>query len=333
MKEKRDIDSLFEAAKNEPPKVSFEKVANHFSNATSWNIGNWAKEIIQTYPNLNLFIMTTFGIIIGVAIWLNSGVDSENVLQVSKDEVAVTVFDSARVGENNLQELKKVNPAKKLPKNEDLEKPAIQRPQLAITQRNIPIEAELKDDSDSLEFESKSELKNANLAPEEVSDSTNSKDSETSINNVVKEDSPLTIDEDHTDLKDAFPRKEPVFLILKTDDNQTVQSFIKDMKAYQMNVRMDLSFTRDNKFIQKMDMHFLHPKGLNWKVKITGFEQIEFKLELDEDGNPGSISYRFDPTKEFSKPLPLDTKGTIESKLTLGGKMSKVKNNWKQHNR
>jgi len=147
MKEDKIIESLFEAARNEAPKQSFEEVANNFTVATQPLFWESARDWLLNNISLNSFVAITVTTIIGITALMLSSSKSTNeavvaatiindVKKESTISVSPTIETKAKI-ETKSNKPKITTPKQKLKTKNIQAAPIQESQQLIVNQTNI----------------------------------------------------------------------------------------------------------------------------------------------------------------------------------------------------
>jgi len=102
------------------------------------------------------------------------------------------------------------------------------------------------------------------------------------------------------------------------DSHEATQLFISQLKQYGFKVYNRV--TRNPKQIQKIVLEITHKDGLEWKMKLRNFEDLEFKINLDKNDKVNSITYRLNDGIFYSEPLQLYHKARSNHRFSTKGK-------------
>lgn len=349
------IDQLFETAKKESPKVSFEEMSQRFESAIQTPSTSPVGQSWWTpFFNLNTILMLSIGIFT-IAFFLSTfspSTEQHSVLteqELQKEEIITTIKaenQAVKNSDTSITEAKKtiLSPTM-LSKDKGAKKTVIPKSNLSDslsipeTFTNLSIGKVEANDiyKDSSVLESSVALlteaaKNNSYSARDkkVLDKPTTDELIKSTNLEMQVPIPNEIIESTKEMVNSKPT---LLRLHYTDSKETTQLFLYNLKQYGFKVYN--SVTRNPKYIKKIVLEITHKKGLEWKLKIRNFEDLEFKVYLDNNDQVTSITYRLNRQGDFSEPLELYHKAKSNHKFStnnIGGnhsftRKSHLKNN------
>lgn len=342
------IDQLFNAAKKEPPKISFEEVAERFESSvasppTTPSVKSWWSHLL----NLNTLIMLSISaIIISLFFYTNPATNEQNSVvaaQEVQNEEVITENNTAKVSDSStVAEIEKtavqptivpeIQGAKKtiISKNNSI--PPSSTTEVSANLTTTPETKEIANDlltseelitvaSENNAYSARGAEAPAKTSPDEIIESTNLAIEVPTSNNLPESTTEVTNSKSNT-----------LHLNYK-DSPETTQLFISQLKQYGFKVYNKV--TRNSKQMQKIVLEITHKEGLEWKLKLRNFEDLEFKINLDKNDKVKSITYRLNNGIFYSEPLKLYHKARSNHRFSTNNKngnhsftrKSHVKNN------
>ena len=341
MKEKdKYIDHLFEAAKKEPPKISFEEMTQRFESAVQ---ASSASPIEQSWwsslLNLNTILMLSIGIFTIAFFFstLSSSTEQSSVLgdqALQKKEVMATTLPenkTAKTSDTSIYKVEKtIIPSTILGKNKGTKKTIIPKnnlstpPSISDISTNLTNSSIVKTEPLAISNAPLTTVENAKKVPTKVTKdaSYTAKDSNATIKPVPDEVRPSTNVEMELPIptkitasaKEIADSKSNVLRLNYTDSQETTQVFLSHLQQYGLEV--DSRVIRTPKKIRKIVLDITHKNGLDWNLKIRNFKALEFKVDLDTNDRVNSIAYRLNQQEDFSEPLTLYHKARSNHKFS-----------------
>lgn len=330
--EEKYINSLFKAAKNEPPKRSFEEVAQQFEQTimTTPTTISWFK-VLPKFINLNTLLMTTIGsLIIAGLVWMNTSLAEQSpaLVEVNKSfnitqkenqkeslaiDKQVTTVKKTSLSTNSPL-LKKVQktpiiskrtaikneaPIKTIPIAKPIPKVPLQKPNKEISTEEHPI-----------------------VPQQEISSSTSTsvpKQITTTTTTTFSSNESISLSDSSAGVVEKIQvnnEQSVLFQLQYTDNKKITNTFLQMIRSYGFSVSEKVNRERRN--IQKLQLNISLYNGLDWKIKLRNFEAIEIKVFLDEHKNPTGIAYRLNQTGKFCDPISLKSKARSYHKFSKG---------------
>lgn len=335
------IDQLFKAAKNEPPKISFEEISERFessisSASTTPSVKSWWSHLL----NLNTFIMLSIGaIIFSLFFFTNSATNEHHSVAVEqelqKKEVLTEVISDNKTAEVSNASIEKVKqvvvPSTISPKIQDTKKTIISKNNSIGSSSKIDVPANLA--TSSLTTTATTDVSNESLTTTSEKLITgipkNTAYSARGVDNPTKKSSDVIIESTNIVVEIPTPDKlkEPTEVtdsksntlhLHYQDSHETTQLFLSNLKQYGFKVYNRV--TRNPRKIHKIVLEIMHKDGLEWRLKLRNFEDLEFKINLDKNDKVTSITYRLNEGIFYSEPLKLYHKAKSSHRFGTKGK-------------
>lgn len=308
MNPEKKLDNLFDKARNEAPKLSFEDVTDKFNASVSLS----AKAMLKTWLIKNM-TLNTISMFMAGSMLLISAVFVVSYETKSAQYQPIQWGDSSRVDKQKQTNLQ-----------------ATQDKEMEVygdKAKTNPVEI-----GDSLEQESDNQKLEANLVKNHTPSDTSPE--ETSIKLIDTQQSPKfstqklpfeDLDIKAVELpkeilskepepgtsteksKALLPGKEMTLIIRKEDTEEDVRHFLAALESQGFDLRKS-KYNHKLGTLNHIFIWFKHSKGLNFKLKGHDFQQLEIKVFDDEKGNLKHFIYSFNQ-EEFSKEIPLICKG------------------------
>lgn len=348
------IDQLFNAAKKEPPKISFEEISERFESSisappTTPSVKSWWSHLL----NLNTLIMLSTGVLIISLFFFTNPATNEQDSVVMKQEAQ----NEEVMAEKNTAQVSDASNITKVDKTavQSTMIPEVRGAKKTIISKNNSISPSSKMDvSTNPTTSSVTTTETTNISNESLNTTSEKLAIETTktnsysargVENATK-DSPDTIIES-TDYQVAVPTPnqlpEPIKEVTNSktktlhlnykDTHETTQRFLYNLKQYGFKVYNRV--TRNPREIQKIVLEITHKDGLEWKMKLRNFEDLAFQINLDKNDKVTSITYRLNDGIFYSEPLKLHHKAKSNHRFGANDKngshsftrKSHVKNN------
>jgi len=324
--EEKYINQLFEAAKNEAPKRSFEEVATHFEKTiiTTPVATGWSKLYVK-YFSLNTVLLTIIGSL-GIAgfFWLTPSPVAQTTTLTEKK--AIPIIDKNINKEEKLATIQQ-------PSNNNLVKKEIQPEAIIIPKEKSAVE----DNLTNKRVPSKEVLsvttprKTSKSIPNTIAKTVSEKATNltTSVTPVPKETAitPTTSAKATVTTIDSLapiptkiktPNKKSELLQLKhTANEQAMTTFLVGIRSYGFTLKERIN--RNSGKIERVNLHISLYNGLDWKIKLRNFEVFELKILLDEYKNPVGLAYRLSETGKFSEVIALNSRARSTHKFSKNG--------------
>ena len=97
-------------------------------------------------------------------------------------------------------------------------------------------------------------------------------------------------------------------ILSKEDALAEVEYFNDALEKCGFKIKTRAKFSKGDEFLDEYFCHFKHPDGLNFKLFGSGFEQLEFEIQLTKEGKISLFKYRFNQ-ESFTQNIPLNLKG------------------------
>ena len=270
MQEENYLDQLFEAARSEAPKLSYEQVAQQFTVGSTPSGLALFKEWIQQHFFIKTLLMLSIGSTLIVSLWF--------IFNPVKQEKIVLANMPIQVLEEE-QDTNLVEVSKQLVAPVQLLKPMYVSPILPVWQpEEVPYyEAPVLEERS----EKRQEIKTVRLPT-------------SPLPSAVKPQASNKIKEDKAELT--------TLILESTASDQEVASFIAALKKCGVYKSLDLKPGSRQNPIKKLTLQ-LEVKGkMNWGMNLKGFKKLELKLTLDENQKIETLSYRINDKGEYSDP-------------------------------
>ena len=319
--EEKYINQLFEAAKNEAPKRSFEEVATHFEKTiiTTPVATGWSKLYVK-YFSLNTVLLTVIGGL-GIAgfLWLMPTPVAQTTTLTAKKAIPINQEEKSQIiqqsNTNNLVK-KEVQPKTIIiPK----EKSAVE---VNLTNKKVPPKEVLSvapsqqinkpiPNTITKTISEKATTLTTSVAP-------NAKEI-AAVTTTSAKASVATIDSlTPMPTKIKTPNKKSELLQLKhTANEQATTSFLVGIRSYGFTLKERVN--RNSGKIERINLHISLYNGLDWKIKLRNFEIFELKILLDEYKNPVGLAYRLSETSKFSEVIALNSRARSTHKFSKNG--------------
>ncbi len=313
MSQEEYIDSLFEDARNQSARLSFEEVAHLIEHASALNSGNSMKKLLIKGLNFN----TVLFLILSTSIYLFwrslSPVDQNYLSDLDIPNLVTTIgpesIDRSISGKEtddaedlnpskyrDIYNLLQTLPARSLPIVKQIEKPVLpgitaQRANKIASQGNHRMMMPPTQNVDTRQ-----------LAP---------------INVEMTRNLPLSVlRRELNSVEETLNEgREIIFELRCMEPGPSVKIFKDQMMKYDIFTYLELKCHPEKPIVQKLVLQLKHPQGLNWDMKVWDFELLELKLHLNEKGYPLGMAYRIDRQYNFSKPILIA--GTRKSKFRM----------------
>lgn len=282
MQEENYLDQLFEAARSEAPKLSYEQAAQRFELASAPSGLELFREWIQQHFFIKTLLMFSIGSTLIVSLWL--------FLNPVQQEKIVLATMPVQVLEEE-QDTSILEVPKDLVAPVQILKPMYALPILPVWQpEEMPYyEAPLSDT-----FQEKQDYTLTTLPEPNLPEALQSEKSPPKIE--VKETvKSLVLEKDATE--------------------EEVSNFIKGLMEYVFFRDLDLKPTSRKMPIEKLILRLGNKASMDWEMKLRGFDKLELKLTLDENQKLETLSFRIDDKGEFSSPARF--KGSKNSRIRI----------------
>ena len=337
-KEDRIISSLFEDARNETPKVSFEQMAQRLAEQVPvpppvepTGLSAAVKQLLLKNIGLNSIIL-----VVGVGLvyyGLRPSTPTPELSATSQEIVAEDSLSSASpilpIEQSLIQTQAVAVPSPPLLSSVDLQqkskfKPTSSSPTTPNTNQSGSINGSEPDpietDLSSTGRDSQKPWTDSELPAGPVERSTNSTSEPISTTGGTvpmgpqSPDSPLqsnfTINEEiKIDTNETFRTTQ---IVLKNTYNQdATQEFFTLLSSYGFRLKKKRYRFKDG-LVKNIALHLTHQEGLDFKLKAVRFRQLEFKLYFDEADQLYGFSIRMNNNQEKEeKMISLKAKGQI----------------------
>lgn len=332
MKEEKYINQLFKTAREEAPQKSYEEVAQQFENSLApVSFLGSTKAYLSKFINLNLLVMiTTVSTLVLAIFWAvtskesicsnnSTPTDNQNLGTITSIEPSVNIVEKTIPFKEAAESSLPITISTKIQQKGSRKrtnagvknKPVKEKVQLqkkiitpSTTMASTKVISEVKQRKEEASKEKDALLDEADT-------------SNTSPHLVVYTPENKTIDtpkialetpKNNTSTKDVASAQEVVFLLSRTDSEIVTNIFVETIRAYGFESYLGVG-KRKKGIINKLNLRIEHAKGLNWRLKLQGFQYLEIKILLDEHENPYGITYRLNQKGEFAKRLTLMEKG------------------------
>ena len=273
MNDEQLLQSLIDAARTEPPQLSFEQVASTFQASTSLSLVGLAKSWIVKMMEIKSIVTLSVGGIIVTTVFLilpptdktPNVVEADPVLPLDSitSEIPVIPEGTAPLTlETSSTETSPVQ-RRQIELPQTLELPAYQTDVLSVSQV-IRILPEIPQPITTAKVE----------------------------NNVPPEESLLENN-----------------LVLKKTSNLTeVEAFVSKLESYGLELKFETDYATTGTELKTFTCRFRHRDGLKFKLTGEGFETLEISVFLNASDQLHGFSYRFN-SEVFTRTIPLQCKG------------------------
>ena len=302
MNSDKHLDTLFEKAKNEAPKLSFEQTAQKFNASVSLSTTAMLKAWLTKYITLNtVSLFTVSSLLLVSAIFVTTYENKNPKKQTQKLLIDTTTTEQSTQN----QEKKLISKEIKKPTIRSMAKNEKASTQNLDNQNTKPSYKQKKKSSntkpklvsiESIDVQQTPELQKQHLFKEDEQ-----------IKNIEIPKATIISDTQRVTPQVSQHRKEVVLIIKRGDTEERVKHFMVALEGNGFTLSKS-RFHRKEGYLNHLFLWFKHAKGLNFKLKGTGFQKLEIKIFNDEKGNLKSFIYRFNQ-EEFSKEIPLICKG------------------------
>jgi len=285
MKEIKDIDQLFKAAKEEVPQRTFEEVSKKFKHSL---VPKTKIDFRNYFSNFNLFIMTIITIPLAVALYFGFSQSTEAEPKKTIPENFNTAIPKTIEPHQKFKSDIKENMT-----NESTEKMSSKND--SSKKRNTPVVDSSPDKDDFI-----AEL-----------DTPNS--SGISVNQPIKTSNSVNVQREVINPKEVEIKSPKLsntasdLLLSKTDKEEAINSFVNELESYGIETYIVI-----NKKIKgvnkKITLLLTHREGLKWEMKLQDFDYLEFKFLFNDKEEIEGISYRLNQAGKFTDPLTLKHK-------------------------
>ena len=97
-------------------------------------------------------------------------------------------------------------------------------------------------------------------------------------------------------------------VLLPSDQQETVLGFVATLESYGLEMSFSSTSLEKRGNLNQFVMKFKHPKGMDFKLKSTGFSRFEIHLQLDANRTLQGFKYRFN-NEDYTDVVPLICKG------------------------
>lgn len=291
MKDEQLLNSLFELARKEAPKRSFEEIEEVFYKQVSLQSGLSSATLFK-YISLNQLILLLISALISSYILFRSPDSSDNKqeeIPLVDSLISEPIYIDSTPAESRIDSSfdkavkdfsdKKTSTAPDFPptgKKQTQEKE--QSPILLHADTFALREDKIRADTIQLK----------NSIPERIQVAKADTDQET----ILSGNSEKTIN-----------------LTLKKEDNLgEVEYFNETLEKYGFSIKARTKFSSGDEFLAEYFCHFKHAEGLNFKLFGSGFDQLEIILSLNAKGEVIHFKYRFNQ-ESFTRDIPLKLSG------------------------
>ena len=263
MKEQDFLDDLFQKARTEPPKQSFEATSKKFIRRTS--APNLPIKLNPFSVNLIIISVMSVTIVISLFLW-NAAPEVKTPAHSQIIETITSPIDSPQITESTS----------------------------VVIPTNEPLQAE-----NSAITEKKKDLpKPKNLTVEETTPLTKEKEEsptpvDTNVSQSIRMAEPVelpvrtpkvtTKETPNTFKQEELPESQHSLRITYYDTDERVNQFIADLQETGITV-VEGKASRKNKMIDRLQLELTHPDGLNFKYKVKGFQILDFHFRYNENG-------------------------------------------------
>lgn len=338
--EERIISSMFEAAREEAPQVSFEDMAQQFSKQVPTVTGaeqggmGALKSLLFRHISLNSILLFSVGSLALLSITLASR-EREVIPLVSQQEEIEVIAEKTEIATSEVDFTNVPSPPPSNPKDK-------QRTPVKIVKSVMAVPSKKNRESNS-ELDNKQELEKLSLAAE-VEDSLEMKtdlaessaDSSVILANQAKRPG-TPLDTSSASSKDTLKTRaatqnylvdergeiKDLRKIRKIDINGTVtltllnsynndmaNQFLTQLKSYGLMIKKDRYRFRKG-HIRNLFIQLTHHQGLDFKLRAAKFKRLDFILYFDQKDDLIGFSYHFNHDRNKTDIISLKARGSI----------------------
>jgi len=330
--EEKYINQLFQAARNEAPKRSFDEVATHFEKTVvPTPVTVSSSKLYFKYFSLNTILMTIISSLVIVGfLWVNPSTIEQKSLAVATEKPLK--MDQQIKQQEKFVATQPVNNSPLVKK--DIEPNLIEAPK---KKNNIKVKVDLASKNEQKQENARLEQAQKMLPPstKAITQTTGIKEkTPTSSSPLSKERTTTNISSPFTEptivpidtakrvsTKIKASREHAQFLLLRHTANEKIAAtFLENIRSYGFSLTEKIN--RNSEKIERINLHISLYNGLDWKIKLRNFETFELKILLDEYNNPIGLSYRVRATDKFSEVIALNSKARSIHKFSKKGNNS-----------
>lgn len=325
-KEDKFIDQLFEAAKKETPRVSFEATIDRFEKSlqkptTLTRDQKWW----STGYSLNGFLLF-LTICLGSILYISRLASFDQKI-VKNDLITEKTGISKKLTPQDKETLKEAIVSNQSIENTLVIPSSKQKNKVPITGTAIlpnkpSLPDEISSNAPTIEITQKEKEQQPVKTNNELHKISSPNESTSASNFLTL---PKT---EESELPKVLGQNTYEYLHLNyRDSRETTILFIEQLKAYGFGTSYKVN--RPTNTISKLNLNISHRQGLNWKILLKDFEDLEFRLQLDSSKRITQIAYRLNKNGSFSKSLELHaTARSVHkfSKIRSKGKHSFIRN-------
>ncbi|MEZ5042168.1 MAG: hypothetical protein R2828_19885 [Saprospiraceae bacterium] len=321
-KEEMIISSLFEAARTEAPKVSFEEVSQKLQATIQapppeTSTLTTIKQMLLKSINLNsLLIVTLSGLSVAAIIWLDKSPQAPNsiveITEISKtgDESSTDQVSNHIQNKTNVPLLVTTHfPVQ--PEENKAQHAASTRPLIPLNKKG-----EITSAIHSVTKTNDKLVENFNLDSQTTLISTIGIDTLPpllSLPSMKEKRLELITDMTVNTEKEDVVQREVVLVLHNTFDKLAKDKFFQSVVAYGgLSYKKIKSSTRNGR-ISYFSFHIVHDKGLNLKLRATNFEVFEVRLHMDHNDQLLGLTYYFNHDQVKKKMIRVDAKEKVNS--------------------
>lgn len=335
MNEDKFLQSLFDQAKQEEPKLSFEVVSDKFQASMPLNLIEGLRVWLTKHISLNIFVALITASSLAVAFWINTSTSEEATLVEKEIEYQTPIIEGTPkltqdlliktpIEEPEMVLIAKENEVKINKNNkafpEETHNPISRREEIVSIEdstNNIEpssISLEIKEDkqkslpvevaSNSFEIPVNQEDSSLTLVPEKIP-------SNKPI--AIAKDKLIVGGETVNDpdiIKEEDVERTEVLIVKRTDRLEDCDKFIEQLNKRGL-ITKNSSFKEINGEIHRMLLRLSHKKGLNFRVRSKGFKQFQIQFHYDKKDQLLGISYSFND-RPFGRIQSISAKGKVQ---------------------
>ncbi len=339
-KEERIISSMFEAAREEVPQVSFEDMAQQFSKqvpavagAEQGSLGA-IKNLLLKHISLNSLLLFSIGSMALLSITLTSRENEEvSVYELQKTEVVNEEKIASEMPQTAPDQLAPVEPLEQSTEQErpvKVEKSTMPSP----AQDNVislsppdnrpssdtPLSPAEMENSLGLSPELGMENVNPDLMPVNEAEKPESminagtvsvgdtlKSPETPKNVLVDERGKIR---DQKKVRKIDVNGTVTLTLLNNYNHDMADQFLTQLKSYGLTIKKDRYRFRKG-HIRNLFLQITHHQGLDFKLRAAKFKRLDFKLYFDQRDALVGFSYHFNHDRAKTEIISLKARGSI----------------------
>jgi hypothetical protein len=316
MKEEKILKDLFEQARVETPKLSFEQTATRFTNSLSLNLLEFLRTRLLGKKLLNAILVVT---VIGSVLVL---LDKEETTPTAETTVLIEMESEVKEAEPVTDQLDPLPlvPTTKMTTEKQVLPEVVASTDTLVREELQPDTLELSEAIEEIVDTAITKTDWSQVPAQEQADTL----SRTKVESMIMPEnrsttardssSKLIVGAEHSNDKQNIKAEEvartEALSIKKSDNLEDCDKFIEAINKLGLGTK-NSSFREVNGKLHKMNLKLSHPKGLAFKLKSRGFEKFELQVHFDEKNKLLGLSYRFND-RAFSRIHSITSKGRVQ---------------------